>query len=83
MNDVNTHPITHPGEVLKDEIIARCLTQKQLSEMTGISPSIISGIISEKRSVSQRTAAALEKALGISAELWMDLQIQYDIDTGD
>lgn len=71
-------PATHPGEVLKDEIIARGITQKQLAEMTGFSPSVISGIVSEKRSVSQRMAVALEKALGISADMWMNLQIHYN-----
>jgi len=72
---------THPGELIKDELKERNLTQKELSEMTGIKPSVLSETINGKRSVSLNVAVALEKALGISAEVWMNLQTQYDLDS--
>ena len=72
---------THPGELIKDELKERNLTQKELSEMTGIKPSVLSETINGKRSVSLNVAIALEKALGISAEVWMNLQTQYDLDS--
>ena len=72
---------THPGELIKDELIERNLTQKELSKMTGIKPSVLSETINGKRSVSLNVAVALEKALGISAEVWMNLQTQYDLDS--
>ena len=72
---------THPGELIKDELKARNLTQKGLSEMTGIKPSVLSETINGKRSVSLNVAVALEKALGIPAEVWMNLQTQYDLDS--
>ena len=72
---------THPGELIKDELKERNLTQKELSEMTGIKPSVLSETINGKRSVSLNVAVALEKALGIPAELWMNLQTQYDLDS--
>ena len=72
---------THPGELIKDELKERKLTQKELSEMTGIKPSVLSETINGKRSVSLNVAVALEKALGISAEVWMNLQTQYDLDS--
>lgn len=71
---------THPGELIKDELKERGLTQKQLAEMTGIKPSVISETISGKRSVSLNMAVALEKALGIPADMWMNLQTQYNLD---
>ena len=49
--------------------------------MTGIKPSVLSETINGKRSVSLSVAMALEKALGISAEMWMNLQTQYDLDS--
>ncbi len=72
---------THPGELIKDELKERGLTQKQLSEMTGIKASVISETINGKRSISMNVAVALEKALGIPAEMWMNLQTQYDLDS--
>lgn len=72
---------THPGELIKDELKERSLTQKELSEMTGIKPSVLSETINGKRSVSLNVAIALEKALGIPAEIWMNLQTQYDLDS--
>lgn len=84
MND-NLVPFiaTHPGELLKDELQERGISQKQLSVMTGIKPSAISETIHGKRSVSKNMAVALEKALGISAEMWMNLQTQYDLDSAN
>ena len=72
---------THPGELIKDELKERSMTQKQLSELTGIKPSVLSETINGKRSVSLSVAMALEKALGIPAEIWMNLQTQYDLDS--
>ena len=72
---------THPGELIKDELKERNLTQKELSEMTGIKPSVLSETVNGKRSVSLSVAVALEKALGIPAEIWMNLQTQYDLDS--
>lgn len=56
---------THPGELIKDELKERQMTQKQLAELTGIKPSVLSETINGKRSVSLTVAMALEKALGI------------------
>ena len=72
---------THPGEMIKDELNERGMTQKQLAVETGIKPSVLSETINGKRSVSLNVAVALEKALGIPADIWMNLQTQYDLDT--
>ena len=74
---------THPGEMIKDELKARKMTQKQLAEQTGIKASVLSETITGKRSVSLNVAVALEKALDIPADVWMNLQTQYDLDTAD
>ena len=59
---------THPGEMIKDELAERGMTQKQLSEMTGIKQSVLSETINGKRSISLNVAVALEKALDIPAD---------------
>lgn len=74
---------THPGEMIKDELKERKITQKQLAAETGIAPSVLSETINGKRAVSMNVALALEKALEIPADVWMNLQTQYDLDTAD
>jgi addiction module HigA family antidote len=83
MNKNNMTPCeaTHPGELIKDELKERGMTQKQLALETGIKPSVLSETVNGKRSVSLNVAVALEKALGIPADFWMNLQTQYDLDT--
>ena len=71
---------THPGELIKDELKERGMTQKQLAVETGIKPSVLSETINGKRSISLNMAVALEQALEIPAEMWMNLQTQYDLD---
>lgn len=85
MNKIESPPfiVTHPGELIKDEIKSRGLTQKRLSEMSGILPSILSETIKGRRSISMAVALALEKSLGIPAEMWLSLQSQYDLDMAD
>ena len=83
MNKDNITPFvaTHPGEMIKDELRERKLTQKQLALETGIKPSVLSETINGKRPVSKNVALALEQALGIPADIWMNLQTQYDLDS--
>ena len=82
MNSRNTTPFvaTHPGELVRDEMRERGLTQKQLAEMAGLSLKVLSEVVRAKRSVNEEIAASLEKALGIPIILWMNLQTQYDND---
>ncbi len=70
----------HPGEYLKDELEARGWTQKELAEMIDRPPRIINQIISGKAGITATTAHQLAAALGTSAEMWMNLQSQYELD---
>ena len=83
MNKDNITPFvaTHPGEMIKDELRERKLTQKQLALETGIKPSVLSETINGKRPVSKNMALAFEQTLGIPADIWMNLQTQYDLDS--
>lgn len=71
---------THPGEMIKDELKARKMTQKQLATETGIKPSVLSETIHGKRAISKTMATELEKAFSIPATIWLNLQSQYDLD---
>ena len=74
---------THPGEMIKDELKERNMTQKQLAAESGIKASVLSEAINGKRSVSLNVAVALEKVLGVPADVWMNMQTQYDLDTAN
>lgn len=85
MNKENLTPFvaTHPGEMIKDELKERNMTQKQLAAETGIKVSVLSETINGKRSVSLSVAVAIEKVLGVPADVLMNMQTQYDLDTAN
>lgn len=68
----------HPGEILKEYLEDANMTQKELSEKTGIHKTIINEIINGKRSISIPNAFKLEKVFDIEARFWINLQSIYD-----
>lgn len=42
---------TRPGEVIKDELEARGITQRKLADVTGISYSVVNEVLNGKRPV--------------------------------
>ncbi len=79
-NDMIPGDIFHPGEHIKDELEARGMSQKELASKMGVSKSEVSQLVNGHRNISALAAVLLEKALGIDAEFWMNLQVRYDID---
>jgi len=71
--------LIHPGEILKDELCARGMSQKALAAKTGRPSQTISLIINGRKGISEETAVDLEKAFDreISAEFWMNLETHY------
>ena len=70
---------THPGEVLKDEIEYRKLSQSRLAKQMGISYKILNDILNEHRPVTTTTAMMFEAALGIPAYSLINIQTQYNL----
>lgn len=71
---------THPGEVLLEEFLEPLsVTQKALAEHIGVPLQRVNEIVRGRRGVSPETAWLLAKALGTSAEFWMNLQVVYDL----
>jgi len=72
----------HPGEVLMEEfLLPMLLSQHQLAMAMRVSPQKINDIVHEKRAITADTALRLARALGTSAEFWMGLQSDYDLET--
>ena len=70
---------THPGEVLKDEIEYRKLSQSQLAKQMGMSYKILNDILNERRPITTTTAMMFEAALGIPAYSLINMQTEYNL----
>jgi len=70
---------THPGEVLKDEIEYRKLSQSQLAKQMGMSYKILNDILNERRPITTTTAMMFEAALGIPAYSLINIQTKYNM----
>ena len=70
--------VMHPGELLRNEIKERGLTQIELAKKLGISQPFLNGLLREKKKISIELAIQLEEVLGIEAELWVKLQRLFD-----
>ncbi|MDR1882281.1 MAG: HigA family addiction module antidote protein [Prevotella sp.] len=70
---------THPGEVLKDEIEYRGITQTLLAKQMGMSYNILNDILNGRRPLTTSTAMMFEAALNVPADSLMRLQLKYNM----
>jgi addiction module HigA family antidote len=70
---------THPGKVLKEEIERRGISQKKFAAQIGVQYTALNEILSCKRPVNVQFALLVEAALGIDAELWVNMQARYNM----
>ncbi|KXK32981.1 MAG: hypothetical protein UZ01_00403 [Candidatus Brocadia sinica] len=74
------HPV-HPGEVLLEEFLKSMdISQNSLALNVGVPARRINEIVLGKRGVTADTALRLARFFGTSAEFWLGLQAQYDLD---
>ena len=74
------HPV-HPGEVLLEEFLKPLhLSQNRLAIEIGVDARRINEITLGTRSISADTALRLARYFGVSAQFWMGLQAEYDLD---
>ena len=72
---------THPGEVLKDELEARGISQRKFAESIGMGYSVLNEILNGKRPVTTTSALMFEAALDIPADSLLKLQMGYNMHT--
>ncbi|HET6460686.1 MAG TPA: HigA family addiction module antitoxin [Syntrophales bacterium] len=69
-----------PGEILFEEFMKPVgLSINQLARDIDVSPGRISEIVSGKRAITADTALRLGKYFGVSPEVWLNLQTDYDL----
>ncbi|MDR0294853.1 MAG: HigA family addiction module antidote protein, partial [Prevotellaceae bacterium] len=80
-NNLEPSEPIHPGEILKEEIEFRGISQKKLDERMGMSYTVLNEVINCKRAVTTEYALLFEAALGIEAGMWIRIQADYNMQT--
>jgi antitoxin HigA-1 len=71
----------HPGEVLREEfLVPMGISAYALADRCHVPRTRIERIVSEETSISADTALRLAKALGTTAEFWLNLQARYAVE---
>jgi addiction module HigA family antidote len=70
---------THPGDVLKEELEARGISQKKFSEVLSVPYTQLNEILNGKRPVTTDFALMVEAALGINPEMLINMQARYNM----
>jgi len=69
-----------PGEILIEEFMRPLgISINGLARDIDVPPNRISEIVSGKRAITADTALRLGKYFGVSPEVWLDLQSDYDL----
>ena len=73
------HNPAHPGEVLKELYFPQGMGVSEAAKKLGVSRQTLSAIINGRAGISAEMAMRLAKALGTSPDLWLGMQMQYDL----
>ena len=77
-------PPLHPGVVLYEEFLQPLkISQNRIARDLAISPRRINEVVHGKRSVTADTALRFSIYFGNSAQFWLGLQMDYDLDTAE
>ena len=80
MSKMKMAPV-HPGEILNEEFLKPMeLSQNALARGLGVPPRRINEIVQGKRRLTADTALRLARFFGMSAEFWLGLQMDYELD---
>ena len=70
----------HPGEILYEDFMKPLgVSINELAREIAVPPNRISEIVGGKRSITADTALRLGKYFGVSPEIWLGLQSDYDL----
>ena len=72
---------THPGDILKEELECRNISQRSFAKQVGMSYSVLNELLNGKRPLSPTMALMFEAAVGISADMLMNIQTRYNMQT--
>ena len=71
----------HPGVTLREDFMEPYqLSANSLAKALGIPQNRVSDIVRGRRGITADTALRLERAFGVSAAFWLNLQAQYELE---
>lgn len=71
----------HPGEILLEEFLKPMgISQNRIALDIRVPPRRINEIVHGKRRITADTALRLGRYFGMSAQFWLGLQMDYDLD---
>lgn len=72
----------HPGEILREEFMLPLrLSSNALARAIGVTPARVNDIANGKRGISADTALRLGRYFGTTADVWINLQKRYELET--
>ena len=80
-NNLTPFRFTHPGEIVKDELEDRGISQREFAERIGMSYSVLNELLNAHRPLTTKTALLFEAALGLPADVLMRIQTKYNLQT--
>jgi addiction module HigA family antidote len=84
MNQTDKLPPIHPGEVLLEEfLVPMGLSQNQLALAIRVPARRINEIVHGRRRITADTALRLGRYFRMSAQFWLGLQMDYDLDVAE
>ncbi|MDR0865886.1 MAG: HigA family addiction module antidote protein [Candidatus Symbiothrix sp.] len=78
-NNLTPFEPTHPGELLKEEIEYRGISQRKLAAQMGVSYTLLNEVLNAKRPVNIELALLFEAALNIESEMLIKMQTRYNL----
>ena len=78
-NNLEPYCLTHPGEVIKDELEARGISQRQLAKSIGVPASQLNELLNAKRQLSAEMALLIGQALDLDPAPLLAMQADYNL----
>lgn len=70
----------HPGRIVRQECIEPLgMTITEAAERLGVTRQTLNNLVNEKAGISPEMAIRLSKAFGSSPEVWLGMQLDYDL----
>jgi antitoxin HigA-1 len=70
----------HPGRIVRQECIEPLgLTVKEAAKRLGVTRQALNNLVNGKAGISPEMSIRLSKAFGSSPEVWLGLQMEYDL----